>query len=281
MAQELMSKSPTYTKSLLARTLQFSRELFYQHSSLQDTKDEALAVRIRDEHTLDDTLGHRPLSTLLTTGKNRVRRVMLKYEIKARPRKRSFVYPGKSSLTFPNLANDQELVFGKVVVFSDIFQFRLADGCLVYGCFALLKETRQILSLAFSYTMEADLVATTIQRIDFPCFIEALWHTDQGKQFGSFEVITELVTRGFIASMSRAGTPTDNPFAERFVGSFKHSVVRRRKYCTIGEFLIAAEAWINFYNNRRPHQGIKNLNPNQKAATLGLPTVPQLSHLFV
>jgi putative transposase len=90
-----------------------------------------------------------------------------------------------------------------------------------------------------------------------------------------------LAAKGFIASMSRAGTPTDNPFAERFVGTFKHSVVRRRKYDTLGEFLDAAEEWINFYNGRRPHQGIGLLSPNQKAALLGLPDVPRLCDLTV
>lgn len=280
VAQELMLKSPQYTKAQIARALEFSRGSFY-HESVQDPKDEALALKIRKEHLIDDTLGHRALAPLVEAGKNRVRRVMRKLVIEARPRKRSFSYPGKSSLTFPNLANEADIAFGRLVVYSDIFQFRLADGCLVYGCFALLKQTRQILSLAFSYTMEAELVAKTIERIDFTDFLEALWHTDQGKQFGSFEVISELMTKGFIASMSRAGTPTDNPFAERFVGTFKHAVVRRRKYHTLGEFLDAAEIWINFYNGRRPHQGIKNLNPNKKAAELGLPAVPLLTDLAV
>jgi hypothetical protein len=58
-------------------------------------------------------------------------------------------------------------------------------------------------------------------------------------------------------------------------------VVRRHKYYTLGEFLDAAEIWINFYNGRRPHQGIKNLNPNKKAAELGLPAVPLLTDLAV
>ena len=280
VASEFMSKSPEYTKSHIARALEFSRSSFY-HKPTLDRKDETLAEKIREEHKTDDTLGHKSLAPLVGAGKNRTRRVMLKYEIAARPRKRKYIYPGKTSTVFPNLANNEEISFNRLVVFSDIFQFRLADGCLVYGCFALLKSTRQVLSLVFSYTMEADLVAATISRIDFLDLGEALWHTDQGKQFGSFEVILQLIEKGFIASMSRAGTPTDNPFAERFVGTFKHAVVRRRKYQTLGEFLDAAEIWTNFYNTRRPHQGIGLLSPNKKAAELGLPDVPFISSLTV
>jgi putative transposase len=71
--------------------------------------------------------------------------------------------------------------------------------------------------------------------------------------------------------MSRAGTPTDNGFAERFVGQFKLSVAQRRSYHTLGDFLQAAEDWINFYNHLRPHEGLRDLSPDQFAQLNGLP----------
>jgi putative transposase len=46
--------------------------------------------------------------------------------------------------------------------------------------------------------------------------------------------------------MSRAGTPTDNGYAERFVGMFKLAVAERYRYHSLGAFLRAAETWINF-----------------------------------
>jgi hypothetical protein len=77
--------------------------------------------------------------------------------------------------------------------------------------------------------------------------------------------------KGFIRSMSRAGTPTDNGFAERFVGQFKLSVAERRSYHTLGMFLQAAEDWINFYNHLRPHESLDDLSPDQFAQLNGLP----------
>ena len=79
--------------------------------------------------------------------------------------------------------------------------------------------------------------------------------------------------------MSRAGTPTDNPYAERFVGVFKHSVVERRRYFTLGDFLQEAFKWINFYNNRRPHEGINMQSPNNYATEIGEKTV-SLERIF-
>jgi len=263
------------------RALGISRGSFYRQSILAE-KDKKLSVEIERIHEDDDdTLGHKKLAPLLNTGKNRVLRVMKKYGIKARKRSKKYQYAGKSDTVFENLANDAEVQLSAVgIVFSDIFEFKLSDNTRVRGCFALKKETRQILSLVFDYSMKADLVVTTIQRIDV-VDPKSIWHTDQGKQYGAGVTIVALLERGFIASMSRAGTPTDNPFAERFVGSFKHAVVRRRKYHTLGEFLTAAKQWINFYNNKRPHESLGQISPNDFAKKNNMKTVPYLTNLTV
>jgi hypothetical protein len=79
--------------------------------------------------------------------------------------------------------------------------------------------------------------------------------------------------------MSRAGTPTDNGYAERFVGLFKLAVADRRPYHTLGEFLRAAQAWTQFYNSTRPHQSLKYRSPDQFAREQGLPAVPPITLL--
>lgn len=279
--QVLQLPESPYTISQVARTLEVSRGSFYRQSILAE-KDKALSVAIEKIHEdEDDTLGHKKLAPLLHTGKNRVLRVMKKYGIRPRKRSKKYHYPGRSETVFDNLANDPEVKLNAIgIVFSDIFEFKLADNTRVRGCFALKKETRQILSLIFDYSMRADLVVTTIKRIDV-IDPKSIWHTDQGKQYGAGITITALLEKGFIQSMSRAGTPTDNPFAERFVGTFKHAVVRRKKYHTLGAFLEAARKWINFYNNRRPHESLGQISPNEYALRNNMKLVPYLSNLTV
>jgi putative transposase len=86
--------------------------------------------------------------------------------------------------------------------------------------------------------------------------------------------------KGFILSMSRAGMPTDNGYAEeRFVGVFKLAVADRRPYHTLGEFLRVADDWINFYNQERPHEGLANLSPLQYAQQHRLENIPSLTLL--
>jgi putative transposase len=268
-----------YAKSQIAKALGFSRGSFYYRSRIE-TKDKEIANEIEYWHEIDDTLGHKKLTKLIGVSKDRIRRVMKKYGIQARRRKKKYRHPGKSDRLFPNLANnEEEQEKYEDIIFSDIFEFKLADGSVVRGCVALRKSTRQVLSLIFDYGMKAELVVETIRGVRVIGGGRIIWHSDQGKQYGANQTVEAVVERGLVPSMSRAGTPTDNPYAERFVGVFKLAVVYRRRYGTLGEFLIAAEKWINFYNNLRPHEGVGQQSPNDRAAEIGLEKVYHL-HLF-
>lgn len=116
----------------------------------------------------------------------------------------------------------------------------------------------------------APLVVNTINLIN-EAIPKAIFHSDQGSQYGAEVTQAILLKKGFLRSMSRAGTPTDNGYAERFVGQFKLSVAERRRYETLGVFLQAAEDWINFYHAIRPHEGLHDLSPDQYAQEHGLP----------
>lgn len=274
LARTLCASGKPINKSQLARLLGVARSSLYLKLK-RPRLDKALAVEIEHWHEQDDTLGHRKLAVLLKTGKNRVKRVMHKYGLAARRKRKKYVYPGKAAQTAPNLLRELEPESEQQVVFSDIFEVRLADQSRLRSCFALRKRTRQILGMAFDYHMRADLVTSVIDTLTFPTS-GAIWHSDQGKQYGALETRQLLLQKGFIQSMSRAGTPTDNGYAERFVGSFKLAVAERRPYHTLGEFLRAAEAWVNFYNQRRPHEGLGNVSPQQFVEKYQLEDIPSI-----
>ena len=71
--------------------------------------------------------------------------------------------------------------------------------------------------------------------------------------------------------------PTDNGYAERFVGIFKLAVAERYRYQSLGAFLQTAETWINFYNQLRPHEGLGNLSPQQFAEQFALEKIPSIT----
>jgi putative transposase len=277
-ARTLCATSSPINKSQLARVLGISRASLYVELK-RPKEDKALAVRIEAAHEKDDTMGHRKLAALLGTGKNRVKRVMHKYGIAARRKRKKYVYPGKAAQIAPNKLREEGMDWNSTdVIFSDIFEVKLADRSRVRGCFALRHRTRHVLGIAFDYHMRADLVTDAIQTMAFEV-PGSIWHSDQGKQYGAEHTRQLLLRKGFVLSMRRAGTPTDNGYAERFVGQFKLSVAERRPYHTLGDFLRAAEQWINFYNQERPHEGLDNLSPQQYAQFHDLGQVSSLSLL--
>jgi putative transposase len=98
--------------------------------------DKALTVRIEAAHEKDDTMGHRTLAALLGTGKNHIRRVLHKYGIAARRKRKKYDYPGKATEIVPNQLREEAFEWMRnEVVFSDILEIKLTDGTRVRGCF--------------------------------------------------------------------------------------------------------------------------------------------------
>ncbi|GHO61732.1 transposase [Ktedonobacter sp. SOSP1-52] len=246
--------------SQVVRALEVGRATLYW-SSKQAVKDKQVAVAIEHWYEVDDTLGHRKLARLLQMSPNRVRRVMHTYGITARRKRKKYVYPGKASHIAPNLVRELDPESMTEVVFSDIFEIQLADRTKVRGCFTLWKRTRHILGLAFEYHMRTELVTAALRTLSFDV-PEAIFHSDQGKQFGAEVTRRLLLEKGFQLSMSRASTPTDNGYAERFVGMFKLAVAERCHYETLGAFLRTAQEWVNFYNTLRPHESLDYHSPD-------------------
>jgi transposase InsO family protein len=271
-----------YPKRSIAKALKISRRNMYYQSKIAD-KDRELRGAIEELYETDDTLGCRKLASILGTGKNRIFRVMIKYGIAPRRKRKAYRYPGRADEVIENKLL-QEDVENNTILFSDIFQFRLADGAWVYCCFIIRKKTRQVLSFCYSWGMRAELVESSIHRVDLVADLsdtDVIFHSDQGKQYGAKVTVDSISQCKFERSMSRAGTPTDNAYAERFVGIFKLAVVERYRYANLIEFEHFATQWLNFYNERRPHQSLKQKSPNNFAREIGIDTVPYLYLNFV
>jgi putative transposase len=141
LARTLCASGKPVNKSQVARMLGIARSSLYVQPK-RPKQNKALAVRIEELHEQDDTMGHRKLAVLLKTGKNRVKRVMQKFGIQPRRKRKRYVYPGKASQIAPNLLREPMAQMNREIVFSDILEVHLSDGTKVRGCFALRKQTR-------------------------------------------------------------------------------------------------------------------------------------------
>lgn len=282
-----VANPPRPPKRLLASAFNLSRSSLYYHPT-KPQADLKLHNLITALHVTDDTLGSRKLAVMLKRSRIAVSRVMLKYAVEPRRKQPAYKYPGKADDVVANkLLKSTDLDPATEVLFSDILQFRLADRTWVYCCFVIRKMTRQIIAFAYSWSMEASLVTAnlgSIERLDLIDNLDntdVIFHSDQGKQYGAHGTINACLRLHFERSMSRAGTPTDNPIAERFVQTFKLAVTERYQYQNLISFHDQAEKWLNFYNNQRPHESLKQLSPNNYAQKQGLKTISHISLDFV
>ena len=268
-------KENTYPKRKIAEALNLSEASMY-YKGILDSKDLKVKARIEKEYETDDTLGAKKLAKLLRISKGRISRIMLKYGIEPRKKNPQYKYAGKSDDVVKNKLREIENIEDYEVIFSDIFEFKLINGKKVYGCFMMREKTRQILSFSYSRNMKAELVSGSIKHMYFGKDLkeaEVIFHSDQGRQYGAEVTVEQIMEYNFERSMSRAGTPTDNGYAERFVGTFKHAVVERYKYERLEEFAEFTNKWLNYYNNRRPHQSLGQKSPNGYARENGLSVV--------
>ena len=99
--------------------------------------------------------------------------------------------------------------------------------------------------------------------------LETIFHTDQGSIYSSMSFNNILKSYTIIRSMSRAGTPTDNPVIESKNGWLKKEMYIDfdiNNYNTVQEF-IDDIVWDN--NNYRPSYALQYKNPVEYRTQLG------------
>ena len=94
-------------------------------------------------------------------------------------------------------------------------------------------------------------------------------HTDQGSAYSS-EAFNKLLTNNnIIHSMSRAGTPTDNPIDESLNGWIKDELFIDFNLKKCDDVLSLIKEYINYYNHERPMYCLKYKTPHQYKTDMG------------
>ncbi|MBE6103926.1 MAG: hypothetical protein E7193_03430 [Erysipelotrichaceae bacterium] len=94
-------------------------------------------------------------------------------------------------------------------------------------------------------------------------------HTDQGSVYSS-KAYNDLLTNFNIQrSMSRAGTPTDNPINESLNGWIKEELFLDFHLRDSDDVKGDIEKYIHYYNNHRPSYSLKYKTPLQFKSEMG------------
>lgn len=200
----------------------------------------------------------------------KIRRLMEKFHLKCPIRKpNTYTKIGKSlkSHTVKNILdrNFNQGVPGKVLL-TDITYLYYGQGKCAY--LSTIKDgcTRQIPAYCLSKDMKTTLVTNTLHILKSNQKYEvgkgALFHSDQGVQYTSFDLKEELVKQKLIQSMSRQGNCWDNAPQESFYGHMKDEL-RLDRCKTFSELKEEIDSYIEYYNRFRYQWDLEQMAPDE------------------
>lgn len=209
--------------------------------------------RPRIQHELQQQLG-KPINH------KRVHRLMKKmsiFPIYPKP-KLSKGHPEHEK--YPYLLRGLNINYPNHVWCTDITYLRM-DGGFMYLVAVMDWYSRCILSWRLSNTMEVDFCLDALSEALSTYGTPEIFNTDQGVQFTSMLSTSLLKEHGIRISMDGKGRSTDNIMIERFWRSLKYEDIYLKAYSSVPDLISGVEAYMTFYNEKRPHSFHGNLSP--------------------
>ncbi len=199
--------------------------------------------------------------------KKRVQRLLQTFGYRSKACKRKFgvVKPKLIETRAPNYLNREfEVAKPNTVWVSDITQVRCKEGWQ-YLCVIIDLYSRKVVSWATSYINSSELVMKSLKQAwaeRRPNGNELMFHSDQGVQYRSFEVLKWLTKREVTVSMSRKGNCWDNACSESFFAQLKKEWFSNLEEPSRREMTTQCRFYIDdYYNMVRRHGTLDGVSP--------------------
>ncbi len=258
----------------LCTALEVSKSGYYawkkRPKSARDQENAGLSARVREIFKRSrGTYGAPRIQKKLKEaganhGKERVRKIMRKEGISAKPRKK-FVKTTDSKHDLPIAprviqTEHQETLPARPnqAWAGDITYVATKEGWLFLAIFLDLF-TRKIVGMAMADHMRSELVVEALESaLGRQKEGESLTvHSDRGSQYAGDKFSAALAARNITASMSRKGNCYDNAYVESFFHTLKTELVYRTEFATRQEAKKAIFEYIEvWYNRERLHSSI-------------------------
>lgn len=269
-------RSVRWTVGLMCEVLEVSKAGYYRWLKREPSKrtqyNQCLLDFLKEQIGIHDGVaGYRKLwEDAVAEGyicsKNRVQRLLQSIGYRScRAPKPGHRKPSIGMPTLPNLLNREFTVTAANRVWvSDITQIRCLEGWL-YVAVVLDLYARRVVGWAASPINNADLVLMALRRAwraRKPDGQKLLFHSDQGSQYRSEEVMRWLTKRQVTISMSRRGNCWDNACAESFFAQLKLEWIHRLDLLSREEMQVEVRYYIDeYYNVVRRHGSLQMMTP--------------------
>ncbi len=169
--------------------------------------------------------------------------------------------PSTQHKVYPYLLRGVEINQVNQVWASDITYIPMARG-FMYLVVIMDWYSRYVLSWGLSNTLDSDFCVDSLEVASSKANPE-IFNTDQGSQFTSEAFTGMLLEHDIQISMDGKGRYLDNIFVERLWRSVKYEEVYLKAYERVGEAKAGLSAYLDFYNDERPHQSLEYRTPRQ------------------
>jgi putative transposase len=251
-----------------------SRSSYYRRwESWKPTEEEmALKDRLQALALKYRFYGYRPLTHLLKregwmVNHKRVLRLMREDNLLSL-RRRKYVVTTQSDpdrQVYPNLAGRMQVSGLDQLWVADITYVRLRSE-FIYVAVILDVCSRRVVGWSIGRNLDSTLAQKALQEAIRQRQPKAglVHHSDRGWQYACHNYTALLRSRNIQPSMSRAGNPWDNAFAESFMKTLKTEEVDGRRYHNLEEASVLIGTFIDdFYNQQRLHSALGYQSPGE------------------
>lgn len=250
--------------------LEIPRSSYYYHPQVntfrQETEFQLLKV-LDSIYSNYPFLGSRRVQIILKQQwfclwRYKVMSLMQKLWLKAiYPKKRTTI-PHPEHEKYPYLLKEVQVTKVNQVWSTDITYIKMKTG-FVYLVAILDWYSRKVLSWKISTTMDStfclEVLNESIERYGTP----EIFNSDQWSQFTSYDFTKILEQNRIAISMDGKWRYADNIYSERLWRTIKQEEVYLHHYTSPLEAIQWIGKYITFYNEKRPHQSLQYLTPNE------------------
>ena len=264
-----------------AELLKLNRSMLYYKVRVKDDID--LMNEIRTVYEGHSFFGYRRITEMIrrkakkAINHKKVLRLMQEMGLQAVHPKKSLSQKAKGHKVYPYLLRDKEPKGPNDCWAVDITYIRVGEG-YAYLTGVIDWVSRRIMGWSLSPFLEATSCIEALNE-GLKTAVPDIVNSDQGSQFTSRGWIEALKKHGIKISMDGKGRCIDNIHIERFWRALKYEEVYLKSYENMTEARKNIKKYIEFYNQKRPHQGLGYKTPDevywdkQKKERVPLPVV--------
>jgi putative transposase len=255
----------------IANSLSISRSILY-YEDIQDKLDRDNKRKIEDVLKKHSSYGHKRIAIELGMGKNKILRVMKKFNIK--PYRRRVIKYKKSKEEIDLDKNQYKNLIRYIcpikpnVIWASDFTYLKFQGRFVYLVTIIDIFSRKILAWNLSNRHDTDFILVAYMEAKVSHGLPVYFHDDQGSEFKSKKFTSIIKADGVKLSMSDKGSPWQNGFQESYYSNFKIDIGDISRCENVAELFELISEIIYYYNNERIHTAF-NMSPVNFLKTMG------------